>query len=189
MRVISGRWKGRKLVSFEAGNIRPTTDRVKESLFNIISFRLPESRVLDLFSGTGSLGIEALSRGAQTVCSVENHPKSLKIIKENHAALDIKSEILVLPVDVFKFLKDYDGQPFDLILIDPPFTQKLGHDVMLKLSQSKVFGEHSLIIIETARKERLDENYEPLVQTDQRLFGDKILSFFSCATNLGAIKP
>jgi 16S rRNA (guanine966-N2)-methyltransferase len=83
VRIISGKWKGRQLVSFKANHIRPTTDRVKETLFNILQHDIPDSRILDLFGGTGNLSFESLSRGARFVELVESHKISLKIIQEN----------------------------------------------------------------------------------------------------------
>ena len=100
MRVISGKYKGRELVSFKADHIRPTTDRVKESIFNKLQSHIAGARVLDLFSGTGSLAIEAISREAESVTAVEMNKKSIEIIKKNLQLLKI-TEIEVLGQDVF----------------------------------------------------------------------------------------
>ncbi|MGE3972905.1 MAG: 16S rRNA (guanine(966)-N(2))-methyltransferase RsmD [Bdellovibrionales bacterium] len=177
MRIISGKFGGRRLVSFQADHIRPTTDRVKESLFNILRDACEEARVLDLFAGTGNLSIEALSRGARSVEAVELNQKSIDIIKKNLELLKI-TEIQVIKKDVFSYLKKYVGEGFDLIFVDPPFTEKLAHDVMLQMSESQVFRPHTHIAIESARKERIEDEYGNLVCIDRREFGDKILSFF-----------
>ena len=140
MRIISGKYKGRHLVSFKADHIRPTMDRVKETLFNKWMGYIEEAHVLDLFAGTGNLGLEALSRGANHVTFVEKNSKSISIIRENIQTLKIPpTEQVVLPKDVFSFLKTYAADPFDLIFIDPPFTEKLAHDVMTALSLSRCF--------------------------------------------------
>ena len=180
MRVISGRYKGRKLVSFTAAHIRPTTDRVKESLFNKIAAHVPSARVLDLFAGSGSLGIESLSRGCESVTFVDSHKTSLKIIRDNLRSLDIQTGFEICAADVFKYLKKSPVQPYDLIFIDPPFTEKIGDKVMIALSASSHFHPGTLIAIESGTKEPMQEAYPPLQLLDRRPFGDKTLSIFSC---------
>ncbi len=179
MRVISGHFKGRRLASFKYKHIRPTTDMVKEGIFNRLSSTIQGARVLDLFSGTGSLSIEALSRGAKEVVAIEKHPQSLKVIHENIQQLGIQSEVKVIREDVMKFLKKYRGNKFDLILIDPPFTQKIAHDIMVVLSLSQIFHEKSFVAIESGRHERLDEAYGVFELSAQKSYGDKKASFFS----------
>jgi 16S rRNA (guanine966-N2)-methyltransferase len=178
MRIIAGKFKNQLLVDFKADHIRPTTDRVKESLFNIMMGHFEDSRVLDLFAGTGNLGIEALSRGASEVVFVESNPKSIAIIKQNIAKFKIESHCKVTIKDVPSFLKSYLGEPFDVIIADPPFTEKMAHDVMHAMALGKSFNENTLISIESQKKERMDEDYGTLRRVDQRFFGDKTLSFF-----------
>lgn len=178
MRIISGKYKGLNLVSFKAEHIRPTTDRVKESQFNIIQNSLDGSRVLDLFAGTGNLGIEALSRGAREVFFVEQNRKSIAIIEENIKKLKITEPYKIIARDVIAFLASYTGEPFDVIFADPPFTEKMAHDVMLAAAQSKIWGEGSLLTIESGRKEKIEEDYGTVSRYDVREFGDKYLSFF-----------
>ena len=104
--------------------------RVKETLFNKLMSYMEGARVLDLFSGTGNLGIEAISRGAEWVDLVESHPKSVQIIRDNLAQFKITDGCKVFPVDVFKYIKGYSGKPYDVILADPPFTKTLADTVM-----------------------------------------------------------
>ncbi len=192
MRVIGGRFGGRKLVGFDEDHIRPTSDRVKESLFNILRHEIDlqpdmdhEVVVLDLFSGTGNLAFEALSRGAKHVVCVEKSKRSIEIIKKNRSGLEVSnSQCQIVQKDVFVFLKAGTKnleieKPFDIILIDPPFTEKIAHKVMETLAQSpSLFDIHTVIAIESSRRERLDKEYLQLSLTDQREFGDKKLSFF-----------
>lgn len=178
MRIIGGRLRGRKLRNFSADHIRPTTDRVKETIFNILRDGLDGARVLDLFSGTGNLTCEALSRGARLVECVELSRKSVAIMKANFAELNLQKEVQIHQLDVFKFLQRYRGEPFDLIFCDPPFTQKLAHEVMSSLASSPVVGEHTTIVIEYSRHERLDKTYDFLFRQDERKFGDKSAAFF-----------
>lgn len=178
MRIISGKYKGHNLVSFQGEHIRPTTDRVKESLFNILMNDIPEARVLDLFAGTGNLGLEALSRGCREVIFVEKHPKSLQVIRENIQKLKVTETHKIIAKDVMSFLKSYSGEIFDIVFADPPFTETMGHDVVKALDASAVMGPHSILAIESARRERMDDDYAQLYRFDQREFGDKILSLY-----------
>lgn len=179
MRIIAGRFKGRRLVAFEGKHIRPTTDRVKETIFNKLMHEIGDARVLDLFSGTGNLSLESLSRGAQFVLAVEKHRKSLEIIRQNSKDLGVlPEELQVHGQDVFQFLKSYQGDIFQVIIADPPFTQKIAHDVMQAIAQSAVHGPESLVVIESAKSERIDDSYEPFNLLDRRDFGDKVVSFF-----------
>lgn len=179
MRIIAGRWKGRRLVNFKAEHIRPTTDRVKESLFNKLQGDWDGARVLDLFAGTGNLGFEALSRGAASVVAVELSAKSIDIIRRNAAELEVaRDEHRVVKDDVLKFIEKYKGDAFDIILCDPPFTEKLAHDVLTRLAHSEAVGEQTTVVIEASSHERVDETYEPLVCFDRRDYGDKQVSFW-----------
>lgn len=179
MRIISGRFKGHPLVSFKADHIRPTTDRVKETIFNKLMFDTQDAMVVDLFCGTGNLGLEALSRGAKHVVFVEKNPKSLQITKQNIEKLKVQSsEYTLVQMDVLDYLRKYQGEGFDVILVDPPFTEKMAHKVMEAANLSGIWRPESVLSIESEGKERIDEEYSNIVRFDQREYGDKILSFF-----------
>lgn len=178
MRIISGKWKGRQLTHFKGEHLRPTTDRVKESLFNILQSAWDGARVLDLFSGTGNLSFESLSRGAREVVAVEQNPKSIEIILRNSQILDKPKELILQKKDVFRYLQSYVGEAFDVVLVDPPFTEAIAHDVMEAIAKSQVFRSETVIAIEAARRERLDTSYSSLGEIDRREFGDKLLAFF-----------
>lgn len=178
MRIIGGKYKGRRLEHFNAQHIRPTTDRVKESLFNILQFQIEDANVLDLFAGTGNLSIEALSRGASKVVSVEMNSKSISIIKKNLASLDVQEDIRVLKKDVFQFLKQEPELQFDIVFVDPPFTEVLGHKVMQALADGRWIQPGGLVAIETAKKEPIEDGYETLELDDRRFYGDKVLSIY-----------
>lgn len=178
MRIIAGRFKGRRLVNFKADHIRPTTDRVKESIFNKLQGYLDEARVLDLFSGTGNLTCESVSRGARFVDSVELSKKSIAIIRENLKLLDIEDQVRIHADDVLKWLRKYEGEPYDLILADPPFTEKLAHDVLTEIGKSQALGPETIVMIESSSHEKVLESYEGLERTDERDYGDKRVSFW-----------
>ncbi len=179
MRIISGKFKGQQLVSFQADHIRPTTDRVKETIFNKIQFEIAGSRILDLFCGTGNLGLEALSREASHCTFVESHAKSLQITRSNIQKLKVEESLYrIINQDVLRFLKSYRGEPFDIIFADPPFTKKMADEVMAIASHSEIFGSQSILAIESQAKEKMLAEYPPLVRFDFKEYGDKVLSFF-----------
>lgn len=179
MRIISGKFKGHHLVSFKAGHIRPTTDRVKETLFNKVMFEAEIGTVLDLFCGTGNLGLEAISRGAEHVVFVDDHKQSLLITRQNLTKLKVESsQFQIMQKDVISYLKTYEGPAFDLIFADPPFTKKMAHDVMQVAATSQAFGAQTVLTIESELRERMDDQYGDLIKYDSREFGDKFLSFF-----------
>lgn len=180
MRIISGKLRGHRLKSFKADHIRPTTDRVKESVFNKLAGEFDQAHVLDLFSGTGNLSFEAYSRGAADVVAVELSKKSIQIIKDNLKHLKIASGITIVHKDVIVFLKEYKDQPFDIIFVDPPFTKKMAHEVMQALSGSSVLAKNTTVVIESTVHERIDTQYGDLAQFFQKDYGDKKVSYFSC---------
>jgi 16S rRNA (guanine966-N2)-methyltransferase len=179
MRIISGRLGGRKLVEFNADHIRPTTDRIKEVIFNKLQSLVEESEVLDLFSGTGSLGLEAVSRGALHVTCVEKHPKSVDIIKKNVAHLAITNdEITIVHEDVFDYLKEPFGSGYDIIFIDPPFTEKIADQVMQALAESELNQFPCVVFIEAGKGETLRESYGAFKQKELKNYGDKSLGIY-----------
>lgn len=195
MRVIAGRFRGRQLVSFKADHIRPTTDRVKESVFNKLQNDIPGARVLDLFSGTGNLAIEALSRGAGEVTAVEVHKRSLAIIRENLEKLGIKGEIAVVAADVLQYVRSYSGQAYDVILVDPPFTEKMADEVLQALASAPgLLTGDGVVMVEASTHETVRASYQGrgfcLERFDDRDYGDKIVSYFrkTVSEGIGDVK-
>ncbi len=183
MRIIAGKFRGRRLSSFKADHIRPTTDRVKESIFNKLQGYFDGARVLDLFSGTGNLTCEAISRGAATVDAVELSKKSIAIIRENLELLEIGPEVQIFADDVLKYLNKYQGAPYDVILADPPFTEKLADQVLAALAASAAVGPDTVIMIEASSHETVKEVYPGLELRDRRDYGDKQVSFWRRTTD------
>ena len=175
----SGKFGGRKLTPFKADHIRPTTDRVKEVIFNKLMGEMEGAQVLDLFSGTGSLALEAVSRGAAHVTAVEKNPKSIEIIKKNCELLKIAAqEITVIKKDVFSFLKGSFPQGFDVILIDPPFTESLDDDVLQALALSEIARFPAKIFIEAGKRETLAPSYGTIQLIEKKDYGDKHLGIY-----------
>lgn len=158
MRVIAGKARRLKLVTIEGNETRPTTDRVKETLFNILQPELPGCRFLDLFAGSGAIGIEALSRGAGEAVFVEQNRKVLACIKENLQTTRLFPDARVLECDVLTGLKrlERDGQPFDIIFMDPPYEKGLEHQVLTVLRGSVLVNENTLLVVEASLETAFD---------------------------------
>jgi 16S rRNA (guanine966-N2)-methyltransferase len=180
MRVIAGKYKGHSLVSFDATHIRPTTDRVKETLFNIIQLSLDEDTIVaDCFAGTGSLGIEAISRGARFVYFVEQNKQSIQILKKNLAKLKIPtSQYKILNQDVLQFFQKFDLSGISLYLIDPPFTKQMANTTMSMLSSNSTLKSGSTIAIESLAQETILDQYGSIQLIKRKEFNDKLLSIF-----------
>lgn len=177
MRVISGLAKGKTLKRVPGEGTRPIADRVKESLFNILSWRLPDCRFLDLFAGTGSVGIEALSRGAAEAVFVEKAAKAIKVVRENLRLTGLDSQARVVHGDAFQFIAHDEG-PFDIIYVAPPQYQHLWSKTLLALDERPLLAPEGLIVVQIFPKE-----FEPLplnryVLTDRRTYGSTALCFY-----------
>lgn len=149
MRVIAGKARRLNLKTVPGMDTRPTTDRIKETLFNILQPELLECRFLDLFSGSGGIGIEALSRGAGEVVFVEKNPKAAACIRENLAFTKLADSGKLLNMDVLQALRSLEGKgTFDIIFMDPPYEKGLERQVLEYLKDSTVADENTLIVIE-----------------------------------------
>ena len=186
MRVISGILKGKKLQSFSSPKIRPTSDRVKESLFNILGKELIEgAAVLDLFSGTGNLGIESLSRGAKLACFVEKDRESLKTLRANLDSCGLTDKADIISIDAMKALQllESKDRSFDLIFLDPPYMkgpaemESLANSTLVALGASSIASD-AIVVAEHAAKEELQKCYGMLKMTDERRYGDTLISFY-----------
>ena len=158
MRIISGKYRGRTLVSFEGKDVRPTIDRVKESIFNVIQFGIQDSTFIDLFSGTGSMGIEAISRGAKEVVFSDNAQSSIRIIKENLKG--IEGNYKILNRDYRETLNSLQG-PIDYIFVDAPYALDCMDAIIDIVDKKNLLAKDGYIIYEhdTSKKYTLSRNY------------------------------
>lgn len=149
MRVIAGKARRLNLKTIPGNETRPTTDRIKETLFNILQPEIPGCRFLDLFSGSGAIGIEALSRGADYAVFVEKNPKACACIRENLSFTKLSEGGKLLNMDVLQALRSMEGQAaFDCIFMDPPYNNELERQVLEYLQDSSLADEDTLIIVE-----------------------------------------
>ena len=182
MRIISGSLKGCRITGFSPRRhnfIRPMADRVKESLFGVLTPFLNENTLfLDLFSGTGNLSFEALSRGVQQAHAVESHPQALRIIEKNKALLNNPRKLICYKRDVFSFLKSSREGPFHITVADPPFSLEAGELLMEGFTRSHLYMRGSIFVIETGPKEKLKDNYFCFQLFSMRDFCDKKVWFY-----------
>ncbi len=179
MRVISGNLKGKRLFSVKGQTLRPTSDRVKEAIFDILQGEFRKQKVLDLFAGTGALGIEALSRGAERAVFVEGSTRSLSALRRNIEECGLKERAEVLARDVRAGIRILDarGESFELIFLDPPYGRGLARGALEALSQSSIVSNGALIVAEHSLSEELD-SIPPFRLVDYRRYRSTRVSFF-----------
>ena len=175
MKIISGKYKGRNLDGFDIEGTRPTMDRVKESLFGTIQNYIDESIVLDLFSGSGNLGIEALSEGAKYAYLVDYNHKAIKIINKNISTIGI-TDVEVLNMDYKKALIYFNDKKikFDLIFLDPPYNTNYIEESLKLISEYKLLNDEGLIVCESDRLDRViyPDMYKAI---KDKKYGDKYI--------------
>lgn len=180
MRVIAGSARGRRLRPVPGSGTRPVTDRVKESVFNIIGPELEGAAFLDLFAGTGAVGIEALSRGAAAATFVEKSPAAIAVIRENLAATGLAEAATVVRDDVFRYLRT-TGEQFDIVYVAPPQYRGLWAET-LKLLDGEGSAARDLVIVQIHPKEYEGVALSRLVLEDTRRYGSTIVCFYRVAT-------
>lgn len=155
MRVITGTARGRKLITLEGNDVRPTTDKVKEALFSIIQFEIEGRRILDLFAGSGQLGIEALSRGAASCVFVDSSKKSVEVVRQNLEATGFSKQSVVINSDSIAFLKSR-GEKYDIAFLDPPYSKGLLQKALEAIP--RVMSESGIIVCEAPHDEELPQS-------------------------------
>lgn len=180
MRVIAGEFRGRRLDRIEGMDIRPTSDKVKESLFNILGESVIDSAFLDLFGGTGGIGIEALSRGAKHVVFIDSNIKSIKVLKGNLNNLGIKDNVEVFHTEystaiekLYKFKKK-----FDIIFIDPPYRVGIAQNALKEIDRNPILTQSGLIVVEHDSKEDMPQRVGSLNMYRIKQYGNTSLSFY-----------
>jgi 16S rRNA (guanine966-N2)-methyltransferase len=177
MRVIAGRVKGHHLQAPKGSETRPTSDKVREAIFDILGGEFIDLPVLDLFAGSGALGIEALSRGASSAVFVERRSPACQTIRSNlrHTRLETESRILCMPVErALRILYE----PFGLILLDPPYAYQGLHDIMTMIGAARVIDDDSMVVFEHSPRFVAGERYARLTLGRQRVYGDTAVSIF-----------
>ena len=181
MRVISGSARGKKLHSLEGLETRPTLDRVKEAVFNIIQFDLKNKIVLDLFSGSGALAIEALSRGAKESVLCDKSKDAVQIINKNLQETKLEDKATVINKDYLEALNDLnkENKKFDIIFLDPPYKSNYIRESIKSIFEMNLLNNDGIIIIETDDKNKIDEikKLENIEVYDERKYGIALIIF------------
>lgn len=183
MRVIAGLAKGHKLRRVPGDTTRPITDRVKENLFNIVGNWVVHTRWLDLFAGTGQVGIEALSRGAQEVVFIESAARAVRVIQSNLLHTKLSESGIVVHTDAFAYLKQRIEQPFDVIFVAPPQYKNYWSRVLHILDQkiNTYLTQDGVVIVQIDPKEHQMLELATLYEFDIRTYGNTMLSFYERA--------
>lgn len=181
MRITGGQIKGRLLAPLKDSKIRPSSDKVRESIFNIIGQDITDRKVLDLFAGTGSLGIEALSRGAIGALFIDNSPQCIKLIKKNLELCGYEPSGCVLRKDLTRGLPwkhSLMKKTFDLVFIDPPYGKSFIPPILSELSDREILAPHSLVVAESSKNDKLAVTFGRLHLTDIRTYGDTEINIY-----------
>ena len=178
MRIIGGKFRSRVLAEFAGENVRPTSDRAREALFNILALKIYGARVLDLFAGSGALGLESLSRGAQEVVFNDCSKESVAILKKNLATLKIPVNGMEAKVYTSDYLTclDMQKEPFDLIFLDPPYRFDYGKKALEKIAQKGLLSKDGIAMYECDRP--FEGEIKGLEKYDERKYGKAYLTFF-----------
>jgi 16S rRNA (guanine966-N2)-methyltransferase len=181
LRIIGGELRGKKLLPIKGHAIRPTADRVREALFNIRAFQLSGQTVLDLYAGTGALGIEALSRGAMFAYFIDSHPEAISVIQKNLQVCRLVARAQAIQWNInadLECLQRVDPRP-TLVLMDPPYNRGLVRPTLERLHHSNVLTPGAMVVAEHAVEEPLPENIPKFELVDQRAYGKTLVSFLT----------
>jgi 16S rRNA (guanine966-N2)-methyltransferase len=180
VRIISGECRGRKLRTLRGREVRPTSDRAKETLFDILGDRVAGSRFLDLFAGSGSVGLEAASRGAAEVVLVEGAPSAFRILQKNLRDCRMSGKVLSLCADSQESLCTLanQGKSFDLIFLDPPYQDWASYAVIDLIGRTGLLASGGILIAEHDGRHALAVGYSSLVQVRRKNVGDTVFTFF-----------
>lgn len=175
MRVTTGKYRGRKLIDNKFEHIRPTADVVKQAIFNKLAFEVPDSLILDLFCGTGALGIEGISRGAKEVVFADKDPRSVTLTKSNLKGLGVSENFKVITGDYKNVIKMLEGKRFDIIILDPPYKSGVYEDTIQKIFDSKLLADDGIIVCEHDKKDKF--NFAPFNVVDEKVYGIKEITY------------
>ena len=180
MRITAGTLKNRKINSREGRETRPTLERIKEAIFSIIGDKIIKMKFLDLYSGTGNMAIEALSRGAERAIMIEQDKEALRIIIENINNLKLDNQCRAYKNDVLRAIEilDRKNEKFDIIFMDPPYKENITEETIIKISESNILNKDGIIISEHSIYEKLGNKIGKFVKYDERDYNKKIISFY-----------
>jgi 16S rRNA (guanine966-N2)-methyltransferase len=175
LRIIGGEWRGRKLRFPDAPNLRPTPDRVRETVFNWLAPIIQGARCLDLFAGSGALGLEALSRGAAFITFVDSHKKVIQVLHGHLDLLKANEKAEALHLDGVKFLNT-EAKPYDVVFLDPPYQSNFMEKVVPLLEENDCLSDNAMLYLEVEKRQSLPELPESWIMLKEKTAGD--VSYF-----------
>lgn len=181
MRIVAGKYGGRKLVAPKGRGVRPTLEKVREAIFDTLGPRLEGAVVLDLFAGSGAMGFEALSRGAARVVFVEAEPRPIDAIRENAASFGVDRDSMnILFMTALNAIRRLSAGPerFDVVFVDPPYESGLYEETLLELQMSGIVRPGGTVAVEHARRFNVDSVYGPLLMKKDRRYGDTCVAYY-----------
>jgi 16S rRNA (guanine(966)-N(2))-methyltransferase RsmD len=181
MRVIAGQFRGLHLRALRGMRVRPTTDRVRESVFAILRHDVPGARVLDLFAGSGSLGIEALSRGAAHATFVDAYGPCLDTVRRNLEAIRaVPQSARLIRADVTNALELFEtsNERFDIVFVDPPYDSNLANEALRGIGMSRIVTDNGVVVVEHAHKTEPADFFSDLARVRVELYGETAVSFY-----------
>lgn len=176
MRIISGSRRGKKLLEFEGQDVRPTTDRVKESIFNLIQSYVAESVCLDMFAGSGALSFEAVSRGATRVVMLDKDKRSINIIRKNAENLDFTAECEIINTDAFTYAKQA-REKFDIIFLDPPYNKGFIEPILSEIVKNELLNDEGIVVLESDDTD-FSAEFKGLELMKQRKYGRTFITIY-----------
>lgn len=176
MRITGGRSKGRVISAPDGQAVRPTASKIRQAFFNILGHKIVDARFLDLFAGSGIMGIEALSRGAKALVAVEESRRLTKAIEANLARFGYEAEVIC--GDVCKVLPVFDFERFDVVFADPPYQSRLALSVLAGVDRHKLLNQDGILAIEHSREMVLAEELSTLIAFGRRLYGQTAITFY-----------
>jgi len=182
MRIITGKFKGLVLKEPKE-KLRPTQDKVRKAIFDILAGCIENESFLELFAGSGAVGIEALSRKAKFVCFVENDSDSIELLRENLTKIPV-TNFAVKPLDAFVALKQFaeENKAFDIIFLDPPYCEDLAKKILQSLDTCDILVPSGIVIIQHFKKDVIPETTDSLKLFKQKIYGDTVVSFYRMKT-------
>lgn len=180
MRITSGKLKNRVILSREGKDTRPTLERIKESIFSIIYDKIDNAVFLDLYSGTGNMSFEALSRGASRAIMIEKNTQALKVIIDNVTRLGLEKMCRAYKNDVLRAIEilKNKNEKFDIVFMDPPYKEQLTQATLEKLSKFDILNDDGIIICEHGKYEKFENEIFGFIKYDEREYNTKIITFF-----------
>jgi len=181
LKIIAGKYKGFKLKQFEGKEIRPTPGKVREAVFDILGTDTINSDFLDLFAGTGAMGIEAFSRGARSVTFVDKNKRAIDLIKSNLTKIYCSDFSNIIKSNYLNALGKMETvqKTYDIIFIDPPYKQDCALKVMMNIDKSQIIKENSIILLQHHVDEKIGSNFKNMVLTKEKKYGSTIVSIFN----------